>query len=145
MSDSPAEGGGFESSERHFKNVNAGVGGPGCRLDLSRKINMWAELRKSQFRKLTRRTKSGNFVGRLGKIPETGKEKNAKKRQEVEEERMAMGANFQVNSDNQTDRLEAYRFKTKSEIPIYQVQNARKFRETICMGRGGNPKGRNPQ
>ena len=68
---------------------------------------MLAELRKSQFWKLTRRAKSGNFIGRLVGIPETEKEKNAKKRQEAEEERMAMGGNFQVDSDNQTDQLEA--------------------------------------
>ena len=34
VSDSSTEGGGFESSERHFKKVKGG--GPGCRLDLSR-------------------------------------------------------------------------------------------------------------
>ena len=51
----------------------------------------------------------------IGGIPETEKERNANKRQEVEEEWESMGGISEVNSANQTDQLEALRFNMKSK------------------------------
>ena len=45
--------------------------------------------------------------------------------QEVGEEWEAMEEISEVNSANQTDLLEALRFKMKSKIAIYQVQKPR--------------------
>ena len=61
----------------------------------------------------------------IGEIPETEKERNVNKMQEVGEEWEAMEEISEVNSANQTDLLEALRFKMKSKIAIYQVQKPR--------------------
>ena len=77
----------------------------------------------------------------IGGIPETEKERNADKRQEVEEEWEEMEEISDVNCDNQTDQLEAMRFEMKSKIPIYQVRKARRYRKNEMPGtRGEIPK-----
>ena len=52
-----------------------------------------------------------------GGIPATEKERDSDERREVEEEWEAMGNIFEVGSSNQTNQLEAMRFKMKSKNP----------------------------
>ena len=64
--------------------------------------------------KINERNKIRELYRAIGEIPETEKEKNANKRQEVEAGWKAMGEIVEVNSADQTDQLEAWRFKMTS-------------------------------
>ena len=73
----------------------------------------------------------------IGEIPETEKEKDANKRQEVENGWAAMGGISEVNSADRIGQLAALRFEMKSKKNTsYQIQKARKFRKMKCRGFG---------
>ena len=60
-------------------------------------------------------TKIRELYRALCEIPETEKEKDANKMEEVEKEWEAMGGISEVNSADQIDQLEALRYKMKSK------------------------------
>ena len=67
--------------------------------------------------KINEASKIRELYRAIGEIPETEKERNAGKRQEVEEEWNAMWGISEVRSANQTHQLEAMRFEMKSKNP----------------------------
>ena len=74
--------------------------------------------------KINETAKINELYREISEIPETEKEKNVNERKKVEEECEAMGGIGDVQRANQTDQLEAFGFKMKSEIAISHGRKA---------------------